>query len=289
MIHYINIKKLHPHPNNPRKNLGDLFGLMASIQESGIEVPIIVVPGTGDKTDEYTIVEGHRRHAAALKLDITEIPSIIADYDEITQLAKMIEINNHRKDIDKVDEAEHYQLMLDLGATYKEIKKKTNVSEPVIRSRVKMLETFGREALEKVQDRPIKFEDYDKLYQIEGKELRDKVLESIGTNNFNQELQRAISAEKTEKLKAQIIEKLSAFADELETRQTDFKPVRYFANSESGLDSVVDFGRPDEANTREYAFVVENWGVQLYKQILESDQAAEPEAPKKNKIRSRAP
>ena len=35
-ITYIPIRQLHPHPDNPRKELGDLSELSASIKENGV-------------------------------------------------------------------------------------------------------------------------------------------------------------------------------------------------------------------------------------------------------------
>ena len=35
-ITYIPIRQLHPHPDNPRKELGDLSELAASIKENGV-------------------------------------------------------------------------------------------------------------------------------------------------------------------------------------------------------------------------------------------------------------
>lgn len=83
-------RRLHPHPDNPRKELGDLTELAASIKENGIFQNLTVIPGHylnsreyiakcvdegGDaaaaaaawtpkavwSSDDYTIIIGHRR------------------------------------------------------------------------------------------------------------------------------------------------------------------------------------------------------------------------------------
>lgn len=38
-------RRLHPHPDNPRKELGDLTELAASIRENGIFQNLTVIPG----------------------------------------------------------------------------------------------------------------------------------------------------------------------------------------------------------------------------------------------------
>ena len=62
MIKNIPIKNLKPHPNNPRKKIGDISELTDSIKKNGVFQNLTVVPN-GD--DTYTIIIGHRRHAAA--------------------------------------------------------------------------------------------------------------------------------------------------------------------------------------------------------------------------------
>lgn len=59
--------QLHPHPDNPRKDLGDLKELADSIAEHGIMQNLTVVPEGDGLVDsgEYKILIGHRRFAAS--------------------------------------------------------------------------------------------------------------------------------------------------------------------------------------------------------------------------------
>lgn len=68
----IDINKLKPYKNNPRKNDGAVEYVANSIKEFGFKVPIIV-----DK--DYEIIAGHTRLKAANKLGLKEVPIIIAD------------------------------------------------------------------------------------------------------------------------------------------------------------------------------------------------------------------
>lgn len=71
----IPINRLFPHPDNPRKDLGDLSELSASIKASGILQNLTVVPDEPDTPDtDYTIIIGHRRYAAAKIAGLTELP-----------------------------------------------------------------------------------------------------------------------------------------------------------------------------------------------------------------------
>lgn len=63
---------LKPYFNNPRHNDKAVQGIVQSIREFGFQVPIIV--------DIYNvIITGHTRYKAALLLDLSEVPVIIAD------------------------------------------------------------------------------------------------------------------------------------------------------------------------------------------------------------------
>lgn len=66
------IDKLKPYENNPRKNDEAVPAVMASIQEFGFKVPIVI-----DKDD--VIVCGHTRLKAAIKLGMQTVPCIVAD------------------------------------------------------------------------------------------------------------------------------------------------------------------------------------------------------------------
>ena len=63
---------LIPYINNPRKNDGAVDAVAASIKEFGFKVPIIIDSGN-------EIVAGHTRLKAAIKLEMQEIPCIVAD------------------------------------------------------------------------------------------------------------------------------------------------------------------------------------------------------------------
>ena len=73
-IQLINIDKLLPYINNPRKNL-NIDKVASSIKEFGFQQPIVV-----DKN--YTIIVGHTRFEAAKKLGLKEVPVQIADLTE---------------------------------------------------------------------------------------------------------------------------------------------------------------------------------------------------------------
>ena len=54
----LSIEALEVNPHQPRKNLGDLDGLISSIRSHGILEPLLVSQGDGGK---HTILAGERR------------------------------------------------------------------------------------------------------------------------------------------------------------------------------------------------------------------------------------
>lgn len=68
----IEVGKIKPYENNPRKNEKSVDAVANSIKEFGFKVPIVI-----DKNNE--IVAGHTRYKASLKLGLKEVPCIVAD------------------------------------------------------------------------------------------------------------------------------------------------------------------------------------------------------------------
>jgi len=89
-IQEIEIDKIIPYINNPRKNL-NVDKVASSIKEFGFQQPIVV-----DKTN--TIVVGHTRYEAAKKLGITKVPVQIADLSDTQARAYRIADNRLNQD-----------------------------------------------------------------------------------------------------------------------------------------------------------------------------------------------
>lgn len=66
------LTRLYPYENNPRVNDEAVEPVANSIKEFGFKVPIVA-------TQDGEIINGHTRYKAALKLDLSSVPVIIAD------------------------------------------------------------------------------------------------------------------------------------------------------------------------------------------------------------------
>lgn len=205
MIKNIEISRIRPHYNNPRKELGDLTELAESIKKTGILQNLTVVPwfsSTGVGAEDPTIQEemgyiaviGHRRLAAAKLAGLKEVPCVISDMSYSEQIATMLLENMQRNDLTLYEQAEGFQMMLDLGESVGDISEKTGLSTTTVRRRVKLLD-LDKEKFRQSVERGATLNDYIELEKIEDVDLKNSVLEAIGTANFKWKLQSAIDKE----------------------------------------------------------------------------------------------
>lgn len=204
MITNIEVTKLLQHPDNPRKNIGDVTELAESIKARGILQNLTVVPA---ENGLYTVVIGHRRLAAAKKAGLTEVPCAVVDMDYKTQLSTMLLENMQRSDLTVYEQAQGMQMMFDLGVPVAEIVEKTGFAETTVRKRLKIA-TLPTEQMQQAVERGGKLEDYVQIADIKDEEERRELLKVVGTREFEFSLTRAkkrqIEAEKTPLVKAEL-------------------------------------------------------------------------------------
>jgi ParB family chromosome partitioning protein len=208
----IAIDRLFPHSDNPRKDLGDLSELAASIKASGILQNLTVVPDEPDNPDtDYTIIIGHRRYAAAKIAGLTELPCIVVEMSEREQLQTMLVENMQRSDLTVYEQAQGFQMMLNMGDSVAEIAEKSGFSQTTIRRRVKLLD-LDRQKFQKAESRGATLNDYLELDKLDSPEDKNKALDAIGTANFNSVLKSLISEQEIRKKLAEWTEIADKFA-----------------------------------------------------------------------------
>lgn len=112
-IKLINTSLIDPHPDNPRKQIGDVTDLAASIKTNGLLTPLSVVPNG----ERYRVIAGHRRLAACKQAGIVAVPCFVLQLGPLQQLEAMVTENCQREQLTVLEEADAIQGMLDLGAT----------------------------------------------------------------------------------------------------------------------------------------------------------------------------
>ena len=268
----IAIDKLHPHPQNPRKVIGDIDELADSIKANGILQNLTVVPMNDDWT-EFTVIIGHRRLAAAKQAGLTELPCAVVEMTEKEQLSTMLTENMQRSDLTVYEEAKGCQLLLDLGDTVAEVAEKTGFSESKIRRRVKLCE-LDEEAFKESQLRQPTLQDYDRLNQIKDIDTRNKLLKSIGTNNFDNLLYSAVKKQETDEEKEKI-EKLCLEHGMIKAQKHDEIPSNYEYTGFFALEDLI--GKDFADGRKRYFYFGYGSNIYIYAETLEKQEDAEEE------------
>lgn len=132
-IKLINTSLIDPHPDNPRKQIGDVTDLAASIKANGLLSPLSVVPNG----ERYRVIAGHRRLAACKQAGTGAVPCFVLDLDPLQQLEAMVTENCQREQLTVLEEADAIQGMLDLGATTAAVAHRLGRSADYVRDRAK--------------------------------------------------------------------------------------------------------------------------------------------------------
>lgn len=278
-IKYIPVKKLWQHPDNPRKDLGDVTELAESIKVNGVLQNLTVVPLIGEITkkwdgESYRVIIGHRRLAAAKLAGLEELPCVVVEMSEREQLSTMLTENMQRSDLTVYEQAQGFQMMLDMGDTVEDIAEKSGFSATTVRRRVKLLE-LDKDKFKKSEERGVSLFEYMELDKLKSPERKNEMLDFIGTDNFKYKLKQAIDAEAADERRASWVERLSSFATQV-TDRTGYKFARsFYVNSE------VNVERPEDADTVEYFFIVETYYITLMTKDAPTTLTPEEEAKKR--------
>ncbi|MDR1574107.1 MAG: ParB N-terminal domain-containing protein [Clostridiales Family XIII bacterium] len=250
-----------PHPNNPRIDLGDLSELTDSIRAKGVLQNLTVAPLREDDPffdvvskefpeAEYVCVIGHRRLAAAKLASFGKVPCIVADMAFREQAETMLLENMARKDLTLYEQAQGFQLMMELDFSVSDIVSRTGFSETTVRSRIELAKLDG-DGFRKAVCNGATLSDFAELAKLRSTERRNKVLkDAAGTVNFRWLLNQEIYDEKAEDNMPAMIGALKRFASETNDT-TGLSLVRAYRPAEEPAADVV---RPKDADEVEYFF-----------------------------------
>ncbi|MBO7663441.1 MAG: ParB/RepB/Spo0J family partition protein [Clostridia bacterium] len=205
-IQMIPIRRLIHHPENPRKDLGDLTELAESIKANGVMQNLTVV--FADPLGEhFLVVIGNRRMEAAKMAGLEELPCVISDMDHRTQVATMLMENMQRADLTVYEQAHGFQMMMDLGYTEKEIGEKTGFSEKTVKARIKFTK-FNQKNFENAVARGASLMDMIEISKLKSKNDQNEAMKEAGTNNFRHKL-KSLLGEQTYKEGCEKLAKLA--------------------------------------------------------------------------------
>lgn len=186
-IKLINTSLIDPHPDNPRKNIGDVTDLAASIKTNSLLTPLSVVPNG----ERYRVIAGHRRLAACKQAGTGAVPCFVLDLDPLQQLEAMVAENCQREQLTVLEEADAIQGMLDLGATTANVAHRLGRSGDYVRDRVKAASIKTEVRASRDDFGQISIGQLVAIARYDGQPDRQKELaQAAGTSNFDYTLRR---------------------------------------------------------------------------------------------------
>ena len=218
-IEMIPVERLAHHPDNPRKDLGDLTDLAESIRVNGILQNLTVVFEDGftdydnPEAHRYWVVIGNRRFEAAQLAGLKELPCVVANMDRKTQVATMLHENMQRADLTPYEQAEGFQMMMDLGFKPKDIAKDTGFSEKTVKDRLKLTK-LNKKNFSAAVNRGATLLDLIEITKLESKTDQNDVLAVAGTENFRQRLHSRLRDQEFQKNKARLEPVVKEFMSE---------------------------------------------------------------------------
>lgn len=196
-IVFVDVARIHPHPDNPRKDMGDLAELTESIKKNGLMQNVTLIP-MEDEDGEYLCLIGHRRCAAAKEAGVSAVPAVIkTGLSANEQLGIMLEENMQREDLSIVEQAKGFQMMLDLGETVETITKKTGFSETTVRHRIKLNE-LDADLLEENQYQ-FTLADLYELEKVDDPKEKNRILNQAGNADTLKNMVRVYLRDKEKK------------------------------------------------------------------------------------------
>lgn len=138
-IKNIDISKIVANPDQPRKEFDKtaLEELASSIKQHGVIQPIVVTP----YKDSFRIVAGERRFRASQLANMTKIPAIVRNHEELEELEIALVENVQRVDLSPIEQAVSIVRLHDqFSISFRDIAKKLGKAETTVSNIVRLLQ-----------------------------------------------------------------------------------------------------------------------------------------------------
>ena len=184
------ISSVSADPHQPRKGVGDLTDLVASIKDKGVLEPVLLRPDASEDGG-FVLISGERCYRAALEAGLLEIPAIVMDVSDEEALEIALVENLQRQDLSAFEEAEGYaRLAKTHGYTHERIadavsKARSGVTESLSLLRMPTDVRKAAVALD-IDSKSILLE----VIKLEDRELMLKLLEKISARGLGRDAVR---------------------------------------------------------------------------------------------------
>jgi ParB-like chromosome segregation protein Spo0J len=154
----LDARLLRDSPLHPRQEIGLLDDLIPSVKLFGVRDPLVVISrpvpanelpsepnaptGSSDQdapvTEVFEVLGGKRRQYAAIAAERYFVPCVIVeDEGDAVAILSILEMNSHGKDLERIEEANAYQMLLDIGWDELAIAQARNLPVDAVRTAVK--------------------------------------------------------------------------------------------------------------------------------------------------------
>ncbi len=263
----INIKNIIPHPNNPRKNIGDVTELAESIRQNGILQNLTVIPVSAlteepdkqpeaesvSENDKFYVLIGHRRREASILAGLEKVPCTIrSKISQSDQVSIMLQENGQRNDLTIYEQANGFQMMLDFGETEESISEKTGFSRTTVRRRLNIakLNQDILQARENDESFQLTLTGLYALEQIEDLNVRNNILlKATDSSNLVWRVKQETERIQKERKIEQIITVLKAGG--VKDAPEEYAKTQYTSRWKY-VDSISISALPEEIDTSKY-------------------------------------
>ena len=233
MIYQIEVSKIVPNPNQPRKEFADeaILKLADSIRQYGIIQPL-TVRQTGDG---YELISGERRLRASKELGMETVPCVIMNVNEMKSAEMSIIENLLREDLNIFEQAHAIETLIDTyDLTQEQIAKKLSNSQSFIANKLRLLR-LGDEEREKILKNNLTERHARALLRIYDTDTRRKVLDRI--------IEEGLNVTRSEELIEKIIVSSKIEARDNMPSVRTFKDVKsFYLAIDRAIDSVKNSG-----------------------------------------------
>lgn len=192
------LAKIEPRTEQPREFFDEeaLQSLADSIARYGLIQPITVRPLP---SGYYQIIAGERRWRAARLAGLTEVPVRIMEADDRTTAELALVENLQREDLNPIEEAKGYQLLIEeYGFTQEEAAKSVGKSRPAVANALRLL-NLAPEVMRLVETGELSAGHARALVSVSEPGLQLQAAKEI--------LSKALSVRKAEALAAKVLKK----------------------------------------------------------------------------------
>lgn len=218
------VSRLKNHPDNPRKDIGDVSELAESLRKNGVMQNLTILPVKAREEelenqpdvsqitleDDFYVLIGNRRMTAAKEAGLIEVPcNIVSQISLKDQIGIMMTENLQREDLSIYEQASGFQRMIDLGYTEDTVAEKTGFSKQTVKHRLNIakLDQGVLQEKEKEESFQLSLKVLYELEKVDDLEKRNEMLKRADNNNdLYYRVKTYLRGKKKEEQKKRLIE-----------------------------------------------------------------------------------